>query len=134
MIRRPPRSTLFPYTTLFRSRAGDSLIGLALDVRGGRRRAPAQRQQLMPPRPQGLDRAGNRDVVPGDGVDQLGPTDKGRPGIGPLEIGPGGALRRKRVGLVLKPADCDPRHLITPYVYVTHDCNLKCRPTPPQPR
>src|SRR3712207_7633365 len=23
MIRRPPRSTLFPYTTLFRSRAGD---------------------------------------------------------------------------------------------------------------
>src|SRR5690348_18213044 len=25
MIRRPPRSTLFPYTTLFRSRAGDRL-------------------------------------------------------------------------------------------------------------
>src|SRR2546421_7090755 len=24
MIRRPPRSTLFPYTTLFRSRAGDN--------------------------------------------------------------------------------------------------------------
>src|SRR5690349_24000283 len=24
MIRRPPRSTLFPYTTLFRSKAGDS--------------------------------------------------------------------------------------------------------------
>src|SRR3712207_9045449 len=24
MIRRPPRSTLFPYTTLFRSRAGDT--------------------------------------------------------------------------------------------------------------
>src|SRR2546426_7595012 len=31
MIRRPPRSTLFPYTTLFRSRAGD----------GGRRNPPA---------------------------------------------------------------------------------------------
>src|SRR3712207_7722615 len=27
MIRRPPRSTLFPYTTLFRSRAGVSLAG-----------------------------------------------------------------------------------------------------------
>src|SRR2546422_10358045 len=27
MIRRPPRSTLFPYTTLFRS-TGDSLFGL----------------------------------------------------------------------------------------------------------
>src|SRR2546422_5711684 len=25
MIRRPPRSTLFPYTTLFRSRAADTL-------------------------------------------------------------------------------------------------------------
>src|SRR5258708_25085126 len=26
MIRRPPRSTLFPYTTLFRSRAGAALV------------------------------------------------------------------------------------------------------------
>src|SRR2546430_9237433 len=26
MIRRPPRSTLFPYTTLFRSRAGPALV------------------------------------------------------------------------------------------------------------
>src|SRR5256886_9358925 len=26
MIRRPPRSTLFPYTTLFRSRAGAELL------------------------------------------------------------------------------------------------------------
>src|SRR3712207_9555721 len=40
MIRRPPRSTLFPYTTLFRSRGGvDRLhaVHLAIDVvrRGG---------------------------------------------------------------------------------------------------
>src|SRR6202022_4840489 len=27
MIRRPPRSTLFPYTTLFRSHAGDRDLG-----------------------------------------------------------------------------------------------------------
>src|SRR5260221_8966719 len=42
MIRRPPRSTLFPYTTLFRSAAGgDRLRGL--DRGGGRRRdRPAQ--------------------------------------------------------------------------------------------
>src|SRR5256885_12726027 len=33
MIRRPPRSTLFPYTTLFRSEALHRLVG-----RGGRRR------------------------------------------------------------------------------------------------
>src|SRR2546422_1129354 len=31
MIRRPPRSTLFPYTTLFRSRGGDPLRAPALD-------------------------------------------------------------------------------------------------------
>src|SRR3712207_9162628 len=28
MIRRPPRSTLFPYTTLFRSATGDSLADI----------------------------------------------------------------------------------------------------------
>src|SRR2546422_4627060 len=28
MIRRPPRSTLFPYTTLFRSRAAQCAVGL----------------------------------------------------------------------------------------------------------
>src|SRR3712207_8749054 len=34
MIRRPPRSTLFPYTTLFRSPGGPELGGSA-DRRGG---------------------------------------------------------------------------------------------------
>src|SRR2546430_5908073 len=29
MIRRPPRSTLFPYTTLFRSQRGDRVLALA---------------------------------------------------------------------------------------------------------
>src|SRR3712207_8998436 len=32
MIRRPPRSTLFPYTTLFRSPAARRLLGHARDV------------------------------------------------------------------------------------------------------
>src|SRR2546430_6242875 len=44
MIRRPPRSTLFPYTTLFRSRDG---------VRGGRARV------------QGGPRAAQRRTIPG---------------------------------------------------------------------
>src|SRR2546430_4720666 len=39
MIRRPPRSTLFPYTTLFRSRCTDSLradrVGSNLACKGG---------------------------------------------------------------------------------------------------
>src|SRR5260221_9076457 len=42
MIRRPPRSTLFPYTTLFRSRidleSDDGIIGHAVDK--GRARYP----------------------------------------------------------------------------------------------
>src|SRR3712207_7490812 len=38
MIRRPPRSTLFPYTTLFRSRVGEEGEGLRLDDLG--REAP----------------------------------------------------------------------------------------------
>src|SRR3712207_6865325 len=43
MIRRPPRSTLFPYTTLFRSRTtaplhGDHRVEGAMTDRGGRER------------------------------------------------------------------------------------------------
>src|SRR3712207_7056583 len=35
MIRRPPRSTLFPYTTLFRSVVGDDGVGRVEDPLGG---------------------------------------------------------------------------------------------------
>src|SRR5688572_32023617 len=33
MLRRPPRSTLFPYTTLFRSHDGDARFEIAVDNR-----------------------------------------------------------------------------------------------------
>src|SRR5256885_5098589 len=49
MIRRPPRSTLFPYTTLFRS--GVPRWPLRADVRGGRdlrRRRGLRRRHLRP--------------------------------------------------------------------------------------
>src|SRR5690242_21051583 len=36
MIRRPPRSTLFPYTTLFRSGRGPRAAGPACGLGGGR--------------------------------------------------------------------------------------------------
>src|SRR5438132_8826628 len=39
MIRRPPRSTLFPYTTLFRSRRGDDDLVRDVQRSGGRGRA-----------------------------------------------------------------------------------------------
>src|SRR2546430_12433123 len=38
MIRRPPRSTLFPYTTLFRSPGGARLQGLLVSHRDGAER------------------------------------------------------------------------------------------------
>src|SRR3990167_8333823 len=38
MIRRPPRSTLFPYTTLFRSRVGKRAVSKSLTSRVGRSR------------------------------------------------------------------------------------------------
>src|SRR3712207_8478941 len=41
MIRRPPRSTLFPYTTLFRSEADADVLGLDLDQFGQRVLEPA---------------------------------------------------------------------------------------------
>src|SRR3712207_7296766 len=66
MIRRPPRSTLFPYTTLFRSRL---------------RRGPARQDEVRPEAPaQRLQLAGagrDRDLVPealqqpADGFPQL---------------------------------------------------------------
>src|SRR3712207_7664973 len=43
MIRRPPRSTLFPYTTLFRSRHPRRLRARQRDVAGGQRPQAADR-------------------------------------------------------------------------------------------
>src|SRR2546430_9212904 len=48
MIRRPPRSTLFPYTTLFRSRPPDWLPGARRQARRGHRaqhRPPARSEE-----------------------------------------------------------------------------------------
>src|SRR2546430_16322804 len=55
MIRRPPRSTLFPYTTLFRSQVHDQLeLVHALEV-GDLRRVSGGREGLEP----GLDQRGD---------------------------------------------------------------------------
>src|SRR5260370_15274012 len=58
MIRRPPRSTLFPYTTLFRSVAQGRRAPGQHDVAQVARHAPEQRgrgqrdlAQLVPPQP-----------------------------------------------------------------------------------
>src|SRR3712207_8536138 len=65
MIRRPPRSTLFPYTTLFRSRPAD-LVAQARDV-GPDAELVAGRAALV------RDRVGGRVVAEGAdlGLEQL---------------------------------------------------------------
>src|SRR2546425_1371059 len=55
MIRRPPRSTLFPYTTLFRS-----LLD-AVRQRRGHRGPPAAREQEIPQHPGDGAEASGRD-------------------------------------------------------------------------
>src|SRR3712207_7802932 len=58
MIRRPPRSTLFPYTTLFRSRLSeDRICPLAWDGRHRlalAARPPVAGTRTLPPDPSGL--------------------------------------------------------------------------------
>src|SRR5258708_31813770 len=51
MIRRPPRSTLFPYTTLFRSRPGQGARGgtSAVETWGKARNARGTKQPDRPP-------------------------------------------------------------------------------------
>src|SRR2546422_9344509 len=93
MIRRPPRSTLFPYTTLFRSRGRLLRPG----GRADRERAPLERRGSGPRLSPGGEvlRAGKRRVrgthghTPGDPV-------RGRPG--PTQRQGGGTSRRRGVG------------------------------------
>src|SRR5256885_8170545 len=47
MIRRPPRSTLFPYTTLFRSRAGRALAERDTDLADEVRWSDAEVNELQ---------------------------------------------------------------------------------------
>src|SRR3989442_6289588 len=54
MIRRPPRSTLFPYTTLFRSVGAPDLYD------GGRAEAPARRRRHLVPAARAPGEAGAR--------------------------------------------------------------------------
>src|SRR2546430_11764854 len=78
MIRRPPRSTLFPYTTLFRS------VSVAEDAG---RRAAGFRIDLPEPSPEG----GEPDQAAVEGDGQIGHADQrqtgsvARPGSAPVD-------------------------------------------------
>src|SRR2546430_16778842 len=64
MIRRPPRSTLFPYTTLFRSLVPVDWILVRKKIRVGRRQESVHRQPhrrlRVPPRRAARDRKSTR--------------------------------------------------------------------------
>src|SRR2546422_7690286 len=69
MIRRPPRSTLFPYTTLFRSEPGGLVGGIEAEhdpgQRGGRERRHDRAERHMG-RDRRRDREHERDQAAGD--------------------------------------------------------------------
>src|SRR3712207_7005480 len=68
MIRRPPRSTLFPYTTLFRSsHVGPPAHAADSDVRGGRQAEVAPHLRLVADERQAALRLGLADAVDGVG-------------------------------------------------------------------
>src|SRR5256885_16478033 len=73
MIRRPPRSTLFPYTTLFRSRLGDDRVVPEIVHRVGLDRAQPV------PHPEQECGAG--------GTESLHPATHGEAGLGREEAG-----------------------------------------------
>src|SRR3712207_9134602 len=86
MIRRPPRSTLFPYTTLFRSQRGGTRVGSGSSA--GERPRPDQavshKNGVSVPRVGGSDHAGHqqsrqpdrRRVFGRRGEGQEGPEDR----------------------------------------------------------
>src|SRR2546422_2610678 len=95
MIRRPPRSTLFPYTTLFRSvrlSHRDRTIGVRVS-RGAARHDPGERRLAARVAPRGDDA---REALHDDGPTHLGRRGGGgggdHPGRAPRPTGrgPGG--------------------------------------------
>src|SRR5256885_12962692 len=68
MIRRPPRSTLFPYTTLFRSHEADTHVGLMEGAEVPLRHEPGVRvgeeRCLLDDRPRGGEDVVYRAAVP----------------------------------------------------------------------
>src|SRR3712207_7793744 len=82
MIRRPPRSTLFPYTTLFRSIGGRPLRAVLQDGRGvdrGELTRGEQRELEHGSRHAPLD--GDERGQAGDADDELGQHPGARPAL-----------------------------------------------------
>src|SRR3712207_8166122 len=69
MIRRPPRSALFPYTTLFRSEAGRSRAKSRHDEEPHHRRSPVVREAPSSQKPPSSEKPGVLGPATGRRVD-----------------------------------------------------------------
>src|SRR5256885_10061336 len=115
MIRRPPRSTLFPYTTLFRSAAarnGEERVNHLRLCRRSRRVSPRHSHDARPAfqRPR---QAAERGHVPGRVRSARGHAADGRDEAGarpPLPCVPGGGRRADR-----KSTRLNSSHLVISY-------------------
>src|SRR5256886_16124199 len=94
MIRRPPRSTLFPYTTLFRSGEDDILRSVRLA--GGRARHPGAREDARRQRDARQEGGPGDPRLRGDGAGE-GPDARGprRARAGRAGQGAAGSQRRE---------------------------------------
>src|SRR3712207_9390981 len=107
MIRRPPRSTLFPYTTLFRSEArGGDFFGPALN-RVARLLSTAHGEQIV------LSRAARTAVAPpSGGGPPPGPGgDRPEEPAGPEGLFPGHTPRPRTIFPHLRPPQRLPPHV-----------------------
>src|SRR3989441_7756137 len=103
MIRRPPRSTLFPYTTLFRSHATD-VLDEPTQARRGERARPRPRQVLAleEERRDGAQRNGSQRVTPSarrapSPLEDLGNVLAIMAGADAVDEAPRGLVRRERL-------------------------------------
>src|SRR2546430_11331954 len=89
MIRRPPRSTLFPYTTLFRSQSGAGAVQPGRDLGGGARASHGPRRGSA---------AATRAPLSGRAARRGGRGVRQRQDVRPRSVGAG----RRRVARVLE--------------------------------
>src|SRR2546426_12349714 len=114
MIRRPPRSTLFPYTTLFRSlviarEARSRQVGLdaaeAAAIAGRQRqvRSGWQRQRVVSPFPRARVRPGKHAAVDHDAAADTGAENHAEDDLRALPRPIDRFGKREAIGVVLEP-------------------------------
>ena len=95
---------------------GDRLEGRVRDRTGRVRRAPEQRDDLVPGRPHGGDEAADGQVHVPRGLEDRVPLGQARPGVGLFESFQPRDVRGEGIGLVQEAEHADPGHGECPVV------------------